>query len=149
MVVDEDEGPTVTILSSQDDRCTFVNKRYGPLFKLAILADKVDDKRLRNAVVDKVLGAKCAVNVVPAPSDCKVVYETLPPCSELRRLIIDFFTHCDVKKEAYQKHLYPADFFFDVVVAIQRRGVLGNPPQTKYADRCDYHEHDEELPKCA
>lgn len=118
------------------------------LAALYILADHLDDKSLRNAVVDEYLTSSRDASSGPGPNTVKLVWSETPDNCKFRNLVLDFFvTRHDngIWLERDRDNL-PAAFYCDLALAFARAGEKTKPTQ---AAKCTYHEHDEENPSCS
>lgn len=118
--------------------------QYIKLSELYVLADKLDDLRLRNDIVDCTIQLEAAVKTLPSPAAIRIAYEEVPESCLLRKLMRDFYT-CKAHGKWLQKSRskLPADFIFGVACSVRE----GPSPRTR--PRCEYHEHSDEHPKCS
>lgn len=121
------------------------SSRYLALAELYVLADHLDDIHLRNAVIDAIVDLRMAIGRCPPPKVPAVAYKETPEGSNLRKLLTDYYTSCnDVKWFKENGSTLPQGLMVDIVVRHKQ-------PPLPIHDRlrkCDYHEHNDEVPKC-
>lgn len=118
------------------------------LGRVYIMADRFGDTRLRNATIDELIRLRIEVGKASAPDTVSLAYEETPAGSTLRKYLVaslrgkrnaDWF-------KTWRASL-PTDFIFDVLHYNLLAGdVAGKLPE--WEDRCTYHEHSKEVPKC-
>jgi len=135
VVVDQDDA-TMSHSAAFSDRAAFVNKRYRPLIKLAVLRDKIDDKALRNAVVDAAIQVKSSTKMVPGANDLTYACEALLTNSTLRRLLVDLWTQTTATATEPSRHHFSAGFLCDMVLSMQRRWAAGRPKDITFVEMC-------------
>jgi hypothetical protein len=157
-VKDDDVG-----LAELAQRCCAI---HTSLAQLWILADRLADVRLRNAVIDEMApGLSKEYGTPPAPEKDALQY--FPPAlttlvwsnttadRPLRRLALDYYNDCVWAREV--KHrldefqpVFLGDFMVAAMLKAEKSEVYHSSPQEKIEEhgRCYYHEHDEQCPPC-
>lgn len=120
---------------------------YGIYERLAVLADQFGDQVFENAVVDKIIEAKQVFKVSPASRIVREVYAALPESSSLRKLLVDSYRDSvTLDYIQTQKQTLPQDFIFDLMLSFAQ-----DRKETKRVtrgNRCNYHVHNDKIPKC-
>ena len=120
--------------------------RYLRLTQLYVLADRLEDVHLRNAVVDTFLKLVDETRKCPSIRAIEKAYEQTAGGSMLRILFSDYYVQLDCAewfKECRED--LPQDFIFDVLVQSKQCSKI----EPAWEDRCRYHEHNGKVPKCA
>lgn len=80
-----------------------VNQHYEALFKQYFLADRLQMRSLRNAVVEAVIELEHASDFVPSTDLVNATFERTAPTSPLRRLVVDMHV-ADVRDSFIEEH---------------------------------------------
>lgn len=121
-----------------------VSQRFVELISFYVTADRLDDKALRNAIINAIMYIMKVSNSGPDFAPLSKAYQCTPETSTLRKLLLDWYRCCTNASwlKENRKRL-PDDFIFDL--AYTRKEKCDSSP---WADRCTYHEHTEGEPKC-
>ena len=154
IVVSEDDITDETDMRSLQKKETerFRLRHLTPLLKLAVLADRLGDAQLSNSASDTLIQVVETIKVGPNLADIHLVYKQLPDNSTFRRLLVDMFnTKCNVKFLIENQAHLPAAFIFDLMVGLrEERRIWKSGVGTRYSgDRCQYHQHNDKVPKCS
>jgi hypothetical protein len=127
------------------------------LVKLWILADRLADSRLRNAIMDEMVTATDKLNEVEVsgfvlfqPEITVLVWSATTASRPLRRLILDYYVTYvfarDVEKDVDKHH---TEFVKELMLASLRMvdDHCEYWPYPIKKGRCHYHEHDETAPE--
>lgn len=126
------------------------HKLFMDLVKLYIAADSLGDMRLRNSVIDRLIATEEAIKKSPGPEMITLAYEATPTGSNLRKLLVDYYLRLKGSNatwfEQYADY-FPKAFLIDYVYNnMARYSEEFVRPSRK--NRCKYHEHNDEVPKC-
>lgn len=126
-------------------------KQGEHLIELYILADKLDDKRLRNQVTDELTAVWRSVERGPTSRDITRIWHCTRESSKMRRLILDSIMQSGGGNWlAKHKDNVPSGFMIDLAIAYAHanwdRSKVTDPEN---APACTYHERDDTLPPCA
>ncbi|KAF2769794.1 hypothetical protein EJ03DRAFT_292565 [Teratosphaeria nubilosa] len=119
--------------------------RHRALIELYALAEKYGDSRLRNATIDNIIEIECFAKRFPGPEQVGLACQMTSQRSNLRELLADFYNSFE-KLQWFLDHqddLSP-EFYCEMVLR-KKEGIKGRPAPS---NRCRYHEHNEEVPKC-
>ena len=140
VVVKEDDD-NVDLESKGDD----IKKN---LVRLYVAADLLGDQRLRNAVIDRFIQVQDEDSGYPGCAIINAAYGRTSETSTLRKLFVDYwlnFAHNDWFKENGKG--FTKDFLFELVHGrMLNNNAKTAMPSTK--NKCKYHEHNEDVPKC-
>ncbi|KAI9811840.1 MAG: hypothetical protein M1827_005191 [Pycnora praestabilis] len=116
---------------------------------LYVLCDKVNIPQLRNIAIDQYRKGCNEAGLVPDPEEIKPIYESTPPDSPFRRLVIRIAARQIMSPEndrdaSSYKCCFEADpdFAIDLVNAIREGAggsIFADPTEGDY---CSYHEHE-------
>jgi len=128
------------------------------LTHLYLLGDKLQDRKLRNAIVDAMIKRVVATNRFPTGEACKL-YAGTTTSSIMRRLLVDFYVWVG-QPDWLEEESEPGargditdaskQFFIDIAMGLMKHDRFGKDkvairPWIK--GRCQYHEHEGE-PRC-
>ncbi|KAK4542312.1 hypothetical protein LTR36_006965 [Oleoguttula mirabilis] len=133
-----------------EDRQSAALEHYGLLVPLAILADSLADSMLSNVVVDAILRVKYNMHFAPGPDQVRRAYGNLPENSPLKRLLVDMYLY-DVGVAFVEriKASLPNDFVFDLMIAAKNVASSSGKGSKSYCqEKCRYHVHTDNVPKC-
>lgn len=144
-------GTIITGDEENADKSDYPKKSFYSYIKLYVLADQLDDMRLRNAIMDVLT----ALSKVPAVTDAFVLgYNSTPESSILRKFIRRAFRVVASDKRALLKRWVrerssklPHDLLVDLAcdfIDLAKDTMEGHEEE----GICSYHEHNEEVPKC-
>ena len=122
------------------------SKQRALLIELYILADALDDRRLRNRTTDEFIDL-CRSTSWPGCKSIKRIWNSTPEGSKLRKLLIDYEMSkkrtsgaCWIERN--RKSL-PKSFMSDLAIAFAKTGLdkrkVTNP---RFASPLIYHDHD-------
>jgi hypothetical protein len=134
---------------------------HTSLARLWILADRLADVRLRNAVIDEMASGlnapspeKDALQYFP-PALTTLVWSNTTADRPLRRLALDYYNDCvwahEVKHRLDEFHpVFLGDFMVAAMLKAEESEEYHSSPQEKVEEhgRCYYHEYDEQCPPC-
>ena len=137
---------------------TELKNDHNFLTKLYLFSDKRGVPALQNDSIDVIIDGYLRLDLIPCYDICHI-WENTVDSSKLRKLVVDFWVRnadfqsvfhlCEKNKHA----MFPQDFLFDVLSAIsEAKKVLKFQtletldPICK--DRCDYHIHGKDEPRC-
>lgn len=145
-------GDVVLEIDSSDSTTeNKLSKLLVDLVKLYIAADSLGDMRLRNSVIDRLMTATEEANRKgPSPQAITLAYGATPTGSNLRKLFVDYYLYLREENASWFKDhadCFPKAFLIDYAYNnMARYSEKAVMPSTK--NRCKYHEHNDELPKC-
>lgn len=129
-------------------------KKYGStqheaLVRLYVLADRLEVQTLRNAVMDEMNSLCSKLSRSPNANAVKIAYDETPENCELRRYMIDCYA-CTPDLEGLKRYRQqiPDAFFADAFFRL-KEAKDEKPTSPLKVDKCHYHEHNDEVPKCA
>ncbi|KAF2764051.1 hypothetical protein EJ03DRAFT_356108 [Teratosphaeria nubilosa] len=130
------------------ERHAIAHLRHTAIFELAILGDFLQDTRFRNAVLDAFCDTIHTTKEGPDPLTLAQYYARLSEKAPLRRLLVDCFAvlHSTDIKEC--EGLYPYELIWDVMMRLKQIQSDGVEIKAPLKNRCNYHEQDEEHPRC-
>ncbi|KAI9748307.1 MAG: hypothetical protein M1815_003356 [Lichina confinis] len=119
-----------------------IDQHYDALFQLYFVAERLQVRVLRNAIVDTTIALEIASAFVPCADQVRRVFEQTPRGNPLRRLLVDMHAW-DVEPKFLldNEERFTKDFVLEL--AISAMDCLGKvlPPQPPYAtDPKSYHE---------
>ncbi|MCJ1365703.1 hypothetical protein MMC16_004828 [Acarospora aff. strigata] len=121
--------------------------RWTTLFKLYVLADKLQVETLKNAIMDYVLYmAQVAVKdgapraEYPTNADISAVYENTPPASPMRKFLSELFAL--LPKFSIEKDEVSKDYLFDLAIVLRLHNKVSTGLPCIMKEPCRYHEHD-------
>lgn len=137
-------------------------QRTETLIKTHLLADKLQDPQTANLIIDELVHSSKAAGLHISTRLTRLVYASTVHPNPLRKLLRDTLVHETYSREYMLVHdsIYPMELARDVAVDFLRlkdaneteilQSVYG--PSVKDAkraeDKCRYHQHDEEHPRC-
>ncbi|KAK3703249.1 hypothetical protein LTR37_014589 [Vermiconidia calcicola] len=148
VVSDEDITDEHIVKARYGERLPVFQRHFAAFFKLAILADKLGNARLANAVVDRIILVARVVRLGPSACNIATVYSQLPESSPVRSLVVAYYA-TEVKAEFMTKHKeqFPYQFIFDLMVHSKKREEEKTSNTPSYpGERCRYHQHNEKVP---
>lgn len=144
-------GLVVTAWDSQPQpKGQFNHRQFAELYAIA---DVLGDMRLRNAVIDRIVRDGKTAHVTPGLDTIQIAYTRTPEGSTLRKLALDWWRggcHTNNFKEHFKEHSasFPKEFLADFVkVVMEGNGEKARAVVIK--DRCEYHEHNDDVPTCS
>ena len=129
---------------------------FKGLCTLYLLADKLNDSTTANLVMDEIIRLSEEFQEIPNYPDVNKVYESTVAGSPLRRLCRDYYM-CEVSPselEDIHKGVFCFQFLQDVILEFHGLAFGDGPDdQRTYAscvdrEKCYYHQHDDEHPRC-
>jgi hypothetical protein len=121
------------------------------LIRAYILADRLGIVRLQNQSMDNYIESMENFHRTPNRINIASVYEQLPERSPMRQLMLDYCV--SYKKASWMKEnakYLPEEFTRDCLVAFAEAVEIGKRPERpRDRDKCTYHAHNEEVPKCS
>lgn len=140
--------------SDTTTRVSAARTTFTALAALGAFADMVMDPAFENAVVDEILKAAEATRYFPWPMGSRSVYDSMPGCRNIKRLIVDYYAS-EVKTRylVENRASLHEDLLFDVLKRLHEdRKAPGRQGtdrlQPSWEKRCKYHTHNDEVPKC-
>lgn len=124
---------------------------YEELISAYSFGDYAKDRRFCNALVDEMLAVNDKMRVLPSNTAVKQAYDTVPRGCGLRRLLVELFTYYHATSEfESMAHTYPPAFITDIAKLLMKERYLqpGSRVPTLKA-KCHYHDHVDEVDKCA
>ena len=125
------------------------------LIKLYILADRLQDLESANMIMDALVRCSDYHDDVPKAEICTLAYETTPPGSPLRKLMVDWWAHDMPDRLVEADEQIPRDMLVDIarefgMIAIKRgkRAMAVAPCRVSKRARCYYNQHDDEHQAC-
>lgn len=127
------------------------------LITLYLLADKLNDFITTNLVADEIIRMSEEVQRVPNSTCVTLAFESTVVASPLRRLCRDYYAHEATVGvlERMKEGVYPFHFVKHVLLEVDRL-VRKKAPNDGCArvncvnrEKCYYHQHDDEHPKCS
>lgn len=137
--LDEEEGP------------------LGDLITLYLLADKLKDIITANLVISEIMRVSEEWRRVPNDDEVTLAYKSTTTGNPLRRMFRDYYIHeaWDILLEELEDGELPFQFVKDVLLEYKRLAKSQTPHdeqnKVKCVDRekCYYHQHDGEHPRCS
>ena len=124
------------------------------LIELYLLADKLQDFTTANMVMDELVQFIAETAEIPKYALTSLVYNSTANNSPLRALLRDCWVH-QMPTDAIDRlkaDCFPRDFLEDVAMELMRLklGIIQSEDyeRSKRWDKCLYHQHDEEHPRC-
>lgn len=142
-------GEIVVLDSEETKNDKNGTEQYLSLMKLYMLGFDLQSIRLRNAVINNFIAMNTNALALPNEVITKKAFRNTPEDSTLQKLLTEFYQHCEdaewLKKRGGE---LPHSFLLGVV---HSRALLKGrkAPMLKYAERCKFHEHNDEHPKVA
>lgn len=135
-----------------------LNEHFRVLIELYLLADRLQDIQTANAVVDAIVRFGGEEMENPNSPIVALIYESTVHGNPLRKWARDMQAYETSSKRHLLLHVgdYPAEFMRDVAVELMRiRDMedcdvkfLQAGGSNEMADKCRYHLHDKEHPRC-
>lgn len=157
------EGPRSNTTEEFTDAERMVHGRsvHTSLAKLWILADRLADMRLRNAVIDKLVaglsdGFEGNIGMLYFPPELTtLVWSNTTADRPLRRLVLDYYIAI-VWSDEVKAHWddFQLEFMKDLAIAAMEKDERSEKKHYRPREivhkyrRCYYHEHSEECPDC-
>lgn len=133
--------------AAKDDKGS---RTYYELTRLYILADMLDDKLLRNTIIDHCFAVHREKRFKPATDTTTLTYQGLPESSTLRRLILVFYhEHTSPEWLTAASKKVPRAFLAELLIKAARGDSKCGSIERLERRKCEYHEHDEALPACS
>jgi hypothetical protein len=135
----------------------------GGLFTLYLLADKFNDATTANLVMDEIIRMSEQLQYVPCSTWVTLAYGSTVAGSPLRKLCRDYYILEATDKILEQAHegMFPFQFLKDVLLIFRRPAdhtaqhcddcIPSSNVRTVNMDtmeKCHYHSHDDEHPRC-
>lgn len=159
IVIEEDEENTVfKANSSTPEGREVTGASYNIILDLAILGDQLDDQCFRNKINDTTINSIERLKITPPNEHYFKMYKDLPESSLHKKLLVDrYAAAAGVEAVKGHKGKLPADFMYDVTYALvhARAPIMNGKAEVirlevpRSANRCKYHEHRADEPKCA
>lgn len=132
------------------------------LVKLYLLADRLQDSKTANLVIDEYIRFANEAKWLPEVRTIILSYESTTHGHPLRKLMRDDCVYETVSAEYIDLHFgeYPSEFTRDVTVEYTRIKNLSRTSAEKHiwhchedkdwelVDKCHYHQHDDKHPRC-
>lgn len=127
------------------------------LIRLYLLADKLQDLITANAIVDELISLVAKTNEIPKQAPTSLAYDSTASSSPLRKLLRDYWVYQSPKPgsvalEYLKGDGFPKEFLQDVVVELMclkmGESTSEDCKRDKCSDKCLYHQHDDEYPRC-
>jgi hypothetical protein len=126
------------------------------LITLYLLADKLNDTTTANLVMDEIIRVSEELGKIPNYPEVAQVYESTVAGSPLRRLCRDYYVYEAASSELEDIHegTLPFQFLQDVILEFERHTNDQGPDKRRSKvqcvdrEKCYYHQHDDEHPKC-
>lgn len=133
-------------LKAADKQKQRVHSKYKQLMALYVLAYFFLDTAFRNAIVDDVLNT-CKQTYYPSQCLMEGLWENTPPRCHMKSILAKFFAKYHPVDELDDVRP-PQDSDTTLLEALIRlRDSKGKLAVPSYERRCEYHEHNEEVPK--
>lgn len=154
LVVTEDER--LKDLKKKDREARFEVARlvFRELAALGVFADMLMDSAFENAVVDEIIKTYVATRHSPAPMDCSTIYENISGSHNLKRLVVSFYTAAVSTDFLFEnRDNLHGDLVFDIMARLHRaqQDLTGKDDIKAWPTwkrRCEYHTHNDNVPKC-
>jgi hypothetical protein len=132
------------------------NGSLRPLVRLYLLADKLNDIITTNLVMDEIIRLSDELLRVPCSKFVTLAYTSTVVGSPLRKVCRDYYVHevVDWVLEVSDEGEFPFEFLKDVLVEFRRissHNTLDVERRKIFCvdrEKCYYHQHDNEHPKC-
>jgi hypothetical protein len=132
-------------------------KSLGGLIKLYLLADKLNDILTSNLVMDEIIHLSEEWRRIPCDDEVALAYRLTTTGNPLRSICRDYFVHEGTARllETLEEGTLPFQFIKDVLLEFERLASSkapydkSNKVQCVNREKCHYHQHDDEHPKCA
>lgn len=141
-----------------DNYSIYHDEQFRALVELYLLADRLQDVKTANIVIDEIVRLAGEAMANPGPHVVRLVYETTIHGNPLRKWIRDTQVYDTSSDRHALLHVgeYPADFKRDVAVELMRirdcdgyaSQLLWRREHSELVDKCRYHLHDKEHPRC-
>lgn len=130
---------------------------FLPLFKLYLLADMLRDLATTNLVLDKIVENSDETQYIPRRTEIKLAYQSTVAGNPLRTLCWDLLinhavsTVLETLEEGGELAFeFLPDITAEFVEMTSDDPVYANlQPATTTREKCYYHQHDDEHPKCS
>lgn len=122
--------------------------------KLYLLADKLQDLTTANMVIDELVRFVAKTTEVPKQALTSLAYDSTVSSSPLRALLRDYWVyHMPTDGADHLKaNDFPKDFLQDVATELMLlklgKATTEDCKRDKCSDKCLYHQHDDEHPRC-
>ena len=135
------------------------NDHYGTLFKLYILADKLEDLKSANLVMNEILRFGDEFGRFLCPPLMKLIYDSTPANSPLRAIARDTIVYELAGRFMLEEEdLLPYQLLFEIAKEYHRIKFEQDDPQRRLSDactkkitkfpKCRYHQHNDDHPEC-
>ena len=125
------------------------------LITLYLLSDTLNDTTTSNLVMDEIIRMSEELRHIPYPPCVDLAYRSTVAGSPLRKLCRDYYIHeaqDDALEEIYEG-LLPFEFLKDVIQEFRRLADQGalyyGRRRSINMEKCHYHLHDDEHPRCS
>jgi hypothetical protein len=139
------------------DYSKYVDEHFQMLVELYLLTDRLQDVKTANVVIDEIVRFSCQEMENPGDRVIHLVYEATVHGNPLRKWVRDTQTYDTSSKDHILLHVgeYPAELIRDLAVELMRIrdsdkfvSKLLWRCKSELLDRCRYHLHDLEHPRC-
>lgn len=141
----------VIVVDRVDDKSGTAKESYGRIIQLYIAADRLENARLRNDTMTKLL-ERTRDGTLPAVEAIRAAYQNTIEGSTLRRYVVDARHAQSAERstmwlKSHREEL-PLDFIVDYANALALYKGTTQVPDARLQPKCWYHEHNGELPYC-
>lgn len=120
-----------------------VNQSTKSLVKLYLVADYLDDVRLRNKSMEALIAFFKRRDTMPSATSIQLIWENTTPSSRLRAWIVDVTAkYCNRESFAHCSDLLPSDFVLQIALKLMPEGPIRRDP-TFLAKATEYLEVEE------
>lgn len=142
----------VVVLNPEEiDNDGYGVKRRNRLITLYLLADAVDDLTLRNKIVDEYVKVFKSTRLWEC-ENISVLLNSVSESNKFRELILDFILRSSPDSAAYLQEIsdqLPKSFLLEVATTLLTMALdLRNMRMPTKTPACEYHEHDDNFPRC-
>lgn len=142
------------------DSVKHFEQRMDALVKTYLLADKLQDLQTANLVIDEIVYSCDAAGFNVSARMARLVYESTVHPNPMRKLLRDTLVHETYSGQYMFLHdsVYPIELARDAAVEFLRlkdvncaksiQSVYSNVDVAKGKDKCYYHQHSEQHPRC-
>ena len=132
-------------------------KALGSLVMLYLLAEKLKDVATTNLVIDEIMWASEEHHELPCDADVTLAYTSTVAGNPLRNLCRDYYVYEAPPDELVDIHRgkFPSQFLQDVILELKRLATEKEPGDRRrmvryvMREKCCYHQHDDEHPRCS
>ncbi|KAH9809305.1 BTB/POZ fold [Teratosphaeria destructans] len=120
--------------------------RYVALVELYALADKYGEPRLRNATIDQIIELADTTEIFPGTGVVDIACNKTSRRSNLRKVLADYYNACaELEWLLDHQDELAAEFYFEMAMRM-KEGINDSP---NVNNKCRYHEHNDDVPKCS